>query len=116
MFSTNLTGPTYYRRGTIQVWDFIRDQELNFHLGNAIKYICRAGHKESKVADLKKAIHYLQNELEHAQFTETTVNDINAIPKPNPIFEPQALRNSSLAWSTGTDLQDSDGFSLGEAG
>jgi len=60
------TGPAYYRRGHTQVWDFIREQELNFHLGNAIKYICRAGHKtSSKVEDLKKAIHYLTNELEN---------------------------------------------------
>ena len=65
MAHSNTTGPNYYRRGTIQVWDFIRDQQLNFHLGNAIKYICRAGHKDSKVDDLKKAIHYLQNELEN---------------------------------------------------
>ena len=62
---TNTTGPEYYRRGSIQVWDFIRDQGLDFHLGNAIKYICRAGHKDSKRDDLRKAIHYLQNELEN---------------------------------------------------
>ena len=65
MASTNTTGPSYYKRGTIQTWDFIRDQGLNFHLGNAIKYICRAGYKDSKIDDLKKAIHYLQNELEN---------------------------------------------------
>jgi hypothetical protein len=59
--------PTYYQRGSIDVWHFIRDQELNFHLGNAIKYICRAGYKDSKVQDLKKAIHYLENELEHEE-------------------------------------------------
>jgi len=63
--SSSSHGPSHYRRGKIQTWDFIRDQDLNFHLGNAIKYICRAGHKDSKVDDLKKAIHYLQNELEH---------------------------------------------------
>lgn len=57
--------PSYYTRGSIEVWDFIRDQQLNYHLGNAIKYICRAGHKDSAVEDLKKAIHYLENELEH---------------------------------------------------
>ena len=60
-------GPNYYQRGSIQVWDFVRDQGLNFHLGNAIKYICRAGYKDSKVEDLKKAIHYLENELHHIQ-------------------------------------------------
>jgi hypothetical protein len=65
MAPTNSVGPQYYRRGNVQPWDFIRDQELNFHLGNAVKYICRAGHKESKIQDLSKAIHYLQNELEN---------------------------------------------------
>jgi hypothetical protein len=61
------TEPLYYKRGSIPVWDFIRDQGLSFHLGNAIKYICRAGHKEdaSFNSDLRKAITYLQNELEH---------------------------------------------------
>jgi len=61
-------GPTYYQRGSIDVWDFVRQQELNFHLGNAIKYICRAGYKtDSKLQDLQKAIHYLENELEHEE-------------------------------------------------
>jgi len=62
--TTNQIGPQYYRRGSIQVWDFIRDQELNFHLGNVIKYVCRAGHKYDDIDDLEKAIHYLQNEVE----------------------------------------------------
>ena len=60
-------GPAYYQRGSSDVWDFIRDQGLNFHLGNAIKYSCRAGYKESKLQDLEKAIHYLENELEHEE-------------------------------------------------
>ena len=58
--------PAYYQRGQIEVWDFVQDQGLSFHLGNAIKYICRAGHKDSYEQDLKKAIHYLENELQHA--------------------------------------------------
>ena len=60
-------GPAYYQRGSGDVWDFIRDQGLNFHLGNAIKYICRAGYKDSKIQDLEKAIHYLENELHHEE-------------------------------------------------
>ena len=59
-------GPDYYQRGSCDVWDFIREQGLNFHLGNAIKYVARAGHKTtSKIEDLEKAIHYLENELHH---------------------------------------------------
>ena len=57
----------YYRRGKIECWDFIRKQGLNFHLGNAIKYICRAGYKDSKIQDLEKAIHYLENELHYEE-------------------------------------------------
>ena len=72
MAHTNLTGPSYYKRGGIDVWDFIRDQGLNFHLGNAIKYVCRAGYKESKIQDLRKAIHYLQNELENEIVSDET--------------------------------------------
>jgi hypothetical protein len=51
----------------METWDFIRDQGLNYHLGCALKYIVRAGHKDSKEQDLKKAIHYLENELLHSQ-------------------------------------------------
>ena len=59
-------GPSYYQRGSCDVWDFIRENGLNFHLGNAIKYIARAGHKtKNKIEDIEKAIHYLENELTH---------------------------------------------------
>ena len=72
MAVTNITGPSYYKRGQTQVWDFIREQGLNFHLGNAIKYICRAGYKDDRIADLRKAIHYLQNELENEILDESS--------------------------------------------
>ena len=60
------------------VGDFIRDNELSFHLGNAVKYICRAGKKPIEgqslqyayVKDLTKAIHYLQNELDNVTFIQ----------------------------------------------
>lgn len=70
--------PTYYTKGQIQPWDFIRDQGLNYHLGNAVKYIVRAGKKPDNTAakDLQKAIHYLQNELQfHVQQASERVSD-----------------------------------------
>jgi len=36
----------------------------NFHLGNAFKYIARAGRKGDYVEDLQKAAWYLQREIE----------------------------------------------------
>ena len=74
--------PAHYTRGSIEVWDFIRDQQLNYHLGNAIKYICRAGFKspETKAQDLKKAIHYLENELQYSLPKHVTTGASTAIP------------------------------------
>ena len=77
------TSPAHYTRGSIEVWDFIRDQDLNYHLGNAIKYICRAGYKspETKIEDLKKAIHYLENELDNTTLQESiTFGSSDRIP------------------------------------
>lgn len=80
--STNNTGPTYYKRGKTQVWDFIRDNDLSFHLGNAIKYIVRAGFKHDKAEDLRKAIHYLENELEYIQSTNPSEGISEVVPYP----------------------------------
>ena len=94
--------PAHYTRGTIEVWDFIRDQQLNYHLGNAIKYICRAGYKstESKEADLKKAIHYLENELKHTALQKSK-------PKRSSDTIPQLLWDPELIgqpdYATGFD-------------
>ena len=64
--------PSHYNTGKIEVIDFIEDQKLGFHLGNAVKYICRAGKKNpvTKIEDINKAIWYLsrykeaENEVE----------------------------------------------------
>lgn len=38
-------------------------RHMNFNLGNAIKYIWRAGLKGDQVQDLEKAIFYLKDEI-----------------------------------------------------
>tara|TARA_R100001530_G_scaffold75471_1_gene53025 strand:+ start:1339 stop:1701 length:363 start_codon:yes stop_codon:yes gene_type:complete len=83
---SNSKGPDYYKRGKAQVWDFIRDNDLNFHLGNAVKYIARAGHKDSKKEDLIKAIHYLENELENTINTTATSTGVSEV-LPYPQFK-----------------------------
>lgn len=58
--------PSHYTDGKIEVIDFIEDKKLSFHLGNAVKYIARAGKKDptKKVEDLRKAAWYIQRELD----------------------------------------------------
>lgn len=56
--------PPHYNRGGIEAIDVIEAWELGFCLGNAVKYICRAGHKNpDTLTDLKKALWYLQREV-----------------------------------------------------
>jgi hypothetical protein len=57
--------PIHYQRGSIQVWDFIADQKLDYFLGNVIKYVCRAGHKqyEEELDDLLKAQAYIDKKI-----------------------------------------------------
>lgn len=59
------TNPDYYKTGGIEPIDFIKAQKLDFDLGNVVKYVCRAGRKtEDPTEDLRKAMYYLQHELD----------------------------------------------------
>ena len=57
--------PSHYTDGKIEVIDFIEDKHLGFHLGNAVKYIARAGKKDPTkiVQDLKKARWYIERKI-----------------------------------------------------
>ena len=50
----------------IDAGDFIEAKELNYNMGNAVKYISRAEHKGNKQQDLEKAVWYLNRELAKA--------------------------------------------------
>ena len=47
----------------IDAWDLDKD----FYLGNAVKYLSRAGKKDNVVQDLKKAIWYIEKKIEKLQ-------------------------------------------------
>ena len=56
--------PAHYNAGTIEVWDAIVDWQLPFLEGNVVKYIARAGRKNDKLEDLKKAKEYIEKLIE----------------------------------------------------
>ena len=66
--------PSHYQRGSIQVWDFIVDQQLDFLAGNIIKYICRAGHKdqETEIDDWLKVRAYVDRKIKALSNDENT--------------------------------------------
>lgn len=60
--------PPHYQ-GTIQPIDLINAQDLNFNLGNVVKYVCRAGKKQGEniLSDLEKAKDYINFEIERVK-------------------------------------------------
>lgn len=57
--------PSHYTEGRMyEPRKVIEDWGLNFYLGNALKYISRAGRKGSAIEDLKKAKQYIDFEIE----------------------------------------------------
>ena len=82
--------PDHYQQGSIEVWDFIVDQELGYLEGNIVKYITRAGKKdnESRIDDLLKAQAYIHK----AVSTELT----NAIPTTRPNGSSNNFPNSNV--------------------
>ena len=67
--------PKHYPQ-TYDVIDFVKDNELNFNEGNIIKYVTRARKKGQHLDDLKKALNYLQREI---QYIEKLTNEINKL-------------------------------------
>ena len=64
--------PSHYTDGKIEVIEYIEDKKLGYHLGNAVKYISRAGKKDpaKTVEDLKKAMWYINRQIELLETNE----------------------------------------------
>lgn len=69
MGTDTVNHPSHYNDGKIEVIDFIEDKHLNFHRGNAVKYISRAGKKnpDKELEDLRKAVWYINREIERLE-------------------------------------------------
>ena len=54
--------PKHYRPGRFEAIKVIEAWNLNFHLGNAVKYICRTA-ESIEITDLEKARWYIDREI-----------------------------------------------------
>ena len=89
--------PHHYNSGSIETIDAIEDWGFGqgFNLGNAIKYISRANHKNSCIEDLKKARWYLDREISRLEKTPTT--------KPITATAPLQVSETVVAVLDGSD-------------
>jgi len=63
----------HYEKTDYEPIKIINHYNLNFNLGNVIKYTLRAGKKEGNptIDDLKKAIDYLNYEIQYQRYNES---------------------------------------------
>jgi hypothetical protein len=68
--SDPVNNPTHYTDGGIETIDYIEAKGLGYHLGNAVKYISRAGKKGTNqgLEDLRKAQWYLARAIEKNEY------------------------------------------------
>lgn len=63
---SNVDHPSHYNQGGIEPIEFISARRLGFSLGNAVKYLIRAEHKNGQ-EDYEKALWYISDLLERSK-------------------------------------------------
>jgi hypothetical protein len=63
----NVDHPVHYNKGAIEAINIIEDWDLNFSVGNVIKYMLRSPHKGEEMQDLEKAKWYLERHIENVK-------------------------------------------------
>ena len=61
------TKPAHYNDTAITPFQVINDWNLDFYLGNTVKYLCRREKKGNELADLRKAAAYLAIKIEQLE-------------------------------------------------
>lgn len=72
--------PRHYKYGAIEAIEVIEDWGLGFHLGNAVKYICRVDRKGALEGNLRKAIWYLERYIVYRRRKDAKPGDVQAEP------------------------------------
>lgn len=95
--SDRISSPEHYTYSEYEPKDVIYAWNLNFYLGNVVKYICRAGRKENstKLEDLKKARQYIDFEIEKLSESEKRNGFLFTRSESSPITE-EDLREAYL--------------------
>ncbi len=72
--------PAHYAEGRIyEPIAVIEDWDLNYRLGNTVKYISRAGRKQNALEDLKKARWYLDREIDQLELAAEPPTDYEQV-------------------------------------
>lgn len=94
-----VNSPSHYAEGReFETIDVIEDWCLGYHLGNAVKYISRAGRKDDILQDLRKAQWYLNREIENLELEQAEIDGtLYELVEEGP-FEPDTTAWSSVTY------------------
>lgn len=102
--------PSHYTDGKFETIEAIESWRLGYHLGNAVKYISRAGKKskDTEVEDLRKARWYIKRYLDYHPFPPESIGAMEyAADKGLDLYLTGAvLCLATSAWLSG-EQQDS---------
>lgn len=67
MVNDPVNHPSHYAQGKYECIDIIEELGANYHIGNAMKYLWRAGKKDPNktIEDLEKAVWYINRYIEY---------------------------------------------------
>ena len=69
----DMINPEHYKESDIEVIDVIEAANLNYNLGNAVKYLLRAHLKGDYVENVKKAIWYIDRHTKTTDIKQMSV-------------------------------------------
>jgi|13_taG_2_1085334.scaffolds.fasta_scaffold112681_2 hypothetical protein len=83
--------PSHYHPESIEAIEAINAWNLNFNLGNTVKYIARAGLKDKAklIEDLEKAQFYLSYEIKRLKSNSQTSCNENLTHQDNLLHQPR---------------------------
>lgn len=82
----NINHPDHYTKG-IETIDFIISKELDYELGNVIKYITRAPYKGNYLEDLRKARWYLTHKIQRLETKNKRIEALEALSTIKESYE-----------------------------
>lgn len=92
-----IDSPSHYAEGRrYETIDVIEDWNLGFRIGNAVKYLSRAGRKDPSktVEDLKKAVWYINREIKALEGARS----------PYSVSYPDVLQDAAHEAANGSEL------------
>ena len=107
-----VNNPSHYAEGReFETIDVIEDWGLGYHLGNAVKYISRAGRKDDILQDLRKAQWYLTREIENLELERAEAEGIlyeYEVQEEFPVDYQDILEDQAWedAWAAAQQLEE----------